>query len=1522
MNKKLLILLFIFLSLSVSSQVQVRPANDNSYTPIDLINNVFLGEGLEILDIKYEGKSKSVGYFYNGDNAVKINRGIIMTTGEAAVAPLPNNSTSTQSTSSGKDYTDDDLSNAIGNTDLYDIARYEISFIPFSDSISFKYSFASEEYPEFSCNKYNDAFGFFITGLNPNGVNYDRQNIALVPGTSDAVSIKNVHPKYESSCLAKNGQYYRTNPSGSTTMTYDGYLKAFIAAAKVVPCTEYKIKIAITDVSDDFYDSAVFLEAKSFSTDVLKVSVETSSFDGTIAEGCSDANIRFYFNNIVSEEKDLEIKLLNNSSLGNIALEGLDFSNLPTQNSIKVGQNSYNLNISAFEDNLIEDEEVIVIQYRKDLCNLDTLYVKIVDNKLTTIEMQDSIVLCEGDEVNVGAKLPDDYVPPKDKYFSNNNDFTILSSEGSETISSITVNNVYPDILKMEMIKEICIDTLLTRSMSDLDIYLISPDDVSFELSTDNGFKINSSIDVDSMINTCFTPTASKNINNGNPIKGDYFLLNPKFTGQFSPEGVWSDLWGTQVNGEWKLQVINDEIGWTGLLSAWHIAFNSNYGINYNWIPNSNISCIDCISPDISPPNDRIYTLNLTDSYGCSSSDSIKAIVDLAEKVPFINCDSISTDFIRFVWGMNNSDEKYEVRINNSGSWIEVNENFFNITGLGFSEIVNFEVRVLSTDCINLPINTQCQTYPCPPPSIALVEKKNIDCFGDNTGIIDVDAFGTKGPYTYKYKGVSNNNGYFDNLPAGIDTIFITDDEGCEIPYVFEILSPEIIQADYDIDNISCFGDNDGSILANAYGGNGDFIYNWTNKLTSQNYSGSFINNLVPGMYYVTITDDKSCSKIDSIPIWEPDLLQIGDSLVNVECKGYNSGKIFINPIGGTKNYSYNWETPLGISTNKDLINMPAGKYFLTVTDANGCEEMKAYVIDEPAEGLIVDYSVKDSVCFGNSDGSIVLNLPSSSNYTINWSNGSNGDSLNNLGAGIYKVTISDELGCERIIEEEIIELESLNLELDQISASCHDYLDGQAWVNKVFYGGRETDKNDFTFVWNSVPPQTGNVAYDLKGGSIYTVTGVNKVGCTIQKNIAIGNPEALIIKAKTIQDISCFGFNDGSIELTQSGGNDSFEYKWSANANTGDSPKAINLRSGIYKVTVVDEKGCQIQKTFNIKEPKPIIVQFDKMDVNCFKGDDGEAKAIIEGGIKPYILSWGDNSTDNKLSGAKAGVYEFKVIDFNGCEKIDSIEINEPIDSVSSSLETKDVSCNNGFDGEIIFITEGGSPPYSHKILNGDFYGGNKIIGLNHGKYSTVTKDVKGCTDTIYDVLIDEPDPILVDLGQDTTVDYGNVVSIKSNVSNANSPLIYKWIIPDGIDNTCDNCPNTDVTVLYNLLLKLKITDNLGCLGEGNKNIYIDLDNGIYVPNAFKPESGQAANRKLHVYGKSGIKVNSFVVYNNWGGEVYKNKDFMVNDESVGWDGTFKGQILNPGVFAWYMEIENIDGTIQNYKGVVTLLR
>lgn len=247
--------LFVILMISfliTSAQLVVTPA----IIPTDGIQNVLLGSGVSISNIQFTGNMNALGSFTTNSlsTGLGFSSGLVLSTG--LVSNIADSSFHNASTDNGAG-SDPQLAVLVSD-DINNAAVLEFDFIPSSDSVEFRYVFASEEYPEFVGDSYNDIFGFFISGTNPTGGVYSNLNIARIPNTSLPVSINNVNN-------TSHSQFYINN-SGNSRIVFDGMTVVLTAKALVVPCQTYHIKIAIGDVMDGIYDSGVFLEANSFSS--------------------------------------------------------------------------------------------------------------------------------------------------------------------------------------------------------------------------------------------------------------------------------------------------------------------------------------------------------------------------------------------------------------------------------------------------------------------------------------------------------------------------------------------------------------------------------------------------------------------------------------------------------------------------------------------------------------------------------------------------------------------------------------------------------------------------------------------------------------------------------------------------------------------------------------------------------------------------------------------------------------------------------------------------------------------------------------------------------------------------------------------------------------------------------------------------------------------------------------------------------------------------------------------------------
>lgn len=380
-------------------------------TPQQWVQNVLIGQGLTVSNVTYSGMSNAAGTF-SGNTNIGLLSGVLLTSGDIDNAPGPNMSSST-STDNNSPYTDSDLASTATGT-LNDVCILEFDFIPQSDSIQFRYVFASEEYNEFVNTSFNDVFGFFLSGYGINGPYTNGAiNIALIPNSGLPVSINNVNngnANGPSSGPCMNCAYYVDNaqvPNSSATINYDGFTQVLTAYAGVTPCKTYHIKLCIADVSDPNYDSGVFLEANSFSSATISttttyVNPANPNMVAPIAvEGCRKAEITFKMPTARVDSQFVKIKdILIGSAIYNTDYTLDNYNPIDSTVLILPYHFQGTLTIDPLYDGIPEGIETMGINFRTSLCtdSIDTtLMFQIYDYEYITMTAKNDTAVCESD---------------------------------------------------------------------------------------------------------------------------------------------------------------------------------------------------------------------------------------------------------------------------------------------------------------------------------------------------------------------------------------------------------------------------------------------------------------------------------------------------------------------------------------------------------------------------------------------------------------------------------------------------------------------------------------------------------------------------------------------------------------------------------------------------------------------------------------------------------------------------------------------------------------------------------------------------------------------------------------------------------------------------------------------------------------------------------------------------------------------------------------------------------------------
>jgi len=1140
-----------------SQNIEIIDASQEPFTPESLIKNYFIGEGVDIIDISYEGINEATGYFSSGTEDLGLEQGIVLSTGK--VTRFSNPHTNESSTLTSDDEVENqELANIIGANLLKDVATYEITFIPTADSIQFNYVFASEEYPEYVCSQFNDVFGFFISGPNPVGGEYNAQNIAIVPGTNLPVSINNVNSGMvgasgnQSDCAGianlNFAQYYNENTS--EYLIFDGILDPFSAAAKVIPCETYTIRFSIGDVVDFLKDSAVFLEGKSFSSNTVDLQALTTNANGTITEGCAEASIIFELPAVSSQDEVINFLLLGTAE------NGVDYETVSNNIIIPSGQVSTSIDIIPLADELDEGIESIGVVIMNGGCLSDTLWIGIEDNYLTEPDQQGPIYLCDDLADEVDFTIP--FTAPSPTVFRNQNEIRIEPTF-EPVFSVIKVQDIYPSTLNKTDFIQVCIDELTHPWIDDLSIYLYGPDNQFIELTSKNGGNGGNGTQPDFYLNTCFSFNAADLISDSN--------LAPPYVGQFQPEGDWTDFFGQnnyRTNGEWRLMMIDDFPGSTGTLRSWSIHFGRSYDVNYSWTPSTGISCTDCPNPSFNSSTSQTYTLIIDDTNGCTLNYEVEVIADENPiPSPQVICNNIDMESISFSWEEVPLALSYSVSIN-GGNWEDVGQDLiYTIDGLSAGSEVTIEVEAVGACNTSDTSTATCTTTTC---TITLSVESLIEpsCDFPDSGYLSLQANGGLSPYTFNLEGVENSVGVFENLSSGDYLVFVTDSQNCTSELSIKIEGKDEIIITGIVDNIEC-GEETGSIDLSVSGGTGQLDLNWSN-----NYTGD-LNALPNGTYQLSVSDENGCTAIEEFTINNVADFDFSFDIIHPRCDGDNTGAIMVIIEDPSLTLDIQWSNG---ETGASIDNLGPGFFDVVITNADGCELNQSFELENRIS-IQVDAEVQNNFCFGDQQGFVDIKINGGdAPYDIKWSNDMVGENIGGLSAGMYIASISDANGCIMLDSIQITEPQPISIEeLVVVDPTCAL---NNATVSLNPTGGSEP----YMARLNGGDFEEQMLFSNLDPGA-YKIEIMDDFGCILQSEEIINIKEAENLELVTEPIILLVLGESTTLFASVLNRTDGIEYIWEGNdldflsCIDCQEPLFTGLNSTSYTVTALDEDGC-----------------------------------------------------------------------------------------------------------------------------------------------------------------------------------------------------------------------------------------------------------------------------------------------------------------------------------------------------------
>tara|TARA_B110000908_G_C10259147_1_gene457823 strand:- start:434 stop:4141 length:3708 start_codon:yes stop_codon:yes gene_type:complete len=552
------------------------------------------------------------------------------------------------------------------------------------------------------------------------------------------------------------------------------------------------------------------------------------------------------------------------------------------------------------------------------------------------------------------------------------------------------------------------------------------------------------------------------------------------------------------------------------------------------------------------------------------------------------------------------------------------------------------------------------------------------------------------------------------------------------------------------VENVKCYGDNDGSIDLVLLDPLLTYTFFWNNLEVTED-----INNLSPGTYSVTITktNPSSCSQDTSFTISQPQdpLSSTVNLYQDVFCYGDSTGIAIGHVIGGTAPYTYLWSNA---QTSQVANGLWAGNHTITFTDTNGCTLADNIDIINLHQEIVGTIDViQDVSCFEACDAIAVLSSTGGVlQHTYDWDIsqtyiGSGPDTAFNLCYGGHNIIIEDGVGCRKTVSFTITQPDELFAQSIQVQpVQCYGFDDGISFASAT--GGTTA----YSFVWDSINGSTGQDIDSLTPG-IHTVYVTDENGCTASDTVVITEPtqlEVIIVDSMTIYSY-CAGTSSGQLCALASGGTPGYNYVWNdAMYQTTPCATDIVARFNDYTIIVMDDRNCiatasfQLDSITNSMNPDSVIVTIDH--VSCFGIYDGAISVSnVVGAVAPFTYDWTGGGfppytgSGDYISSLYAGSYAVIIEDSNGCAITVNAEVLQADQLEYTTYNVIGETCFGANDGQIWVNVNGGTGNYYYDFSEVGAFGiptadqvqlinDSLILNLSAGNHTIYLTDDNNC--------------------------------------------------------------------------------------------------------------------------------------------------------------------------------------------------
>lgn len=531
---------------------------------------------------------------------------------------------------------------------------------------------------------------------------------------------------------------------------------------------------------------------------------------------------------------------------------------------------------------------------------------------------------------------------------------------------------------------------------------------------------------------------------------------------------------------------------------------------------------------------------------------------------------------------------------------------------------------------------------------VDILSVESAPCNGIDGGAATLAAFGGNGGYVYSWPGGQSGPIQMD-LSVGSYEVTVTDINNCEVTTSVDIEAIPVLEVSPVLEQISCTGEDDGAITLNIIGGTAPIAALWSDGSTDSDRSG-----LISGTYMVTITDDNDCTLSETVVLSNPPPVSQTATITPLSCPSGEDARIEVEGAGGTGGYSIAWSNGLSTFT---IVELTAGTYTATVSDANGCQNIESYTIAnlDPLQFTVVNRG--EVSCFGGNDGFINLTASGgTSPYNFFWSDGGEGDMLS---TGNYQVTVADANNCTASTTYFVAESgQQLTVVVSTTSETSSGAMDGEA--NAFVVGGNQP----YSYIWS-----TGDTTSFLTGlpAGNYAVTVTDSLGCSSMSQGFVGQGDCLLNATATVVPNSCQGDSTASIILDINNISPNLHILWT----TGDTTSTITgLSAGNYSVSISESADCNFFLTaISVDDPTAVAIQIQALQTLQCEGDDAILTFTASDTARLQSVEWQDGSSGDTISVDASGLITLTATDTAGCVTVDSLVL-QGLDTIAPIVQ------------------------------------------------------------------------------------------------------------------------------------------------------------------------------------------------------------------------------------------------------------